>query len=218
QAELATLPEPIGIELARSEIATLDERIRNGHELSAKMKMAAQARERAEKAGVEAEEAAARAIRLEHLATLFGPAGIKQHLLTRTMGAVIERAAENLSLITGGMYELDAQAEPDFHLVVNGNIELRQLSTSERMRVGIACAEALAHASGLRLLVIDDVEILDVGNRGLLTAWLMDRMADHDTIIVLSTAEEAQNPGVPGVATYWVDSGKVERVGAMVNA
>lgn len=218
QAELATLPEPIGIELARSEISTLDERIRNGHELSAKMKMAAQARERAEKAGVEAEEAAARAIRLEHLATLFGPAGIKQHLLTRTMGAVITRAAENLSLITGGMYELDAEADPDFHLVVNGNIELRQLSTSERMRVGIACAEALAHASGLRLLVIDDLEILDVENRGLLSEWLRTRVADHDTIIVLSTAEEAQDPGVEGVATYWVQGGTVERVGALVDA
>lgn len=218
QAELATLPEPIGIELARQEISTLDERIRNGHELAAKMKMAAQVRERAEKAGVEAEEAAARAIRLEHLAALFGPQGIKARLLSQTMGAMIERAAENLSLITGGMYELEAHGDPDFHLLVNGNIELRQLSTSERMRVGIACAEALAHASGLRLLVIDDVEILDVGNRGLLTSWLMERMADHDTIIVLSTAEDAKDPGVEGVATYWVEDGKVERIGAMANA
>jgi len=218
QAEMATLPEPLGIDLARSEISTLDERIRNGHELSAKMKVAAEAQERAEKAGEEAAEAAVRAARLEVLATLFGPQGIKARLLSETMGAVIERAAENLSLITGGMYELDAEADPDFHLVVNGNVELRQLSTSEKMRVGIACAEALAHASGLRLLVIDDVEILDVSNRGLLTAWLMDRMDDHDTIIVLSTAEEAQNPGVPGVATHWVDGGKVERLGALVDA
>jgi len=218
QAELATLPEPIGIDLARQEISTLDERIRNGHEMAARMKMAAQAQERAEKAAAEAIEATARANRLEHLVTLFGPTGIKQHLLTRTMGAVITRAAENLSLITGGMYELDAEADPDFHLVVNGNIELRQLSTSERMRVGIACAEALAHASGLRLLVIDDLEILDVGNRGLLSEWLRTRMADHDTIIVLSTAEEAQDPGVEGVATYWVDGGKVERRGALVDA
>jgi DNA repair exonuclease SbcCD ATPase subunit len=218
QAELATLPEPIGIELARSEISTLDERIRNGHELSAKMKVAAGAAEKAQAAREDHAEAVQAAENLEHLVTLFGPTGIKQHLLTRTMGAVIERAAENLSLITGGAYELDAEADPDFHLVVNGNIELRQLSTSERMRVGIACAEALAHASGLRLLVIDDLEILDLGNRGLLSEWLRGRMADHDTILVLSTAEEAKDPGVEGVASYWVEAGKVERIGAMAHA
>lgn len=217
QAELATLPEPIGIDLARSEISTLDERIRNGHELSAKMKVAAEAQERAQTAKEKAAEASARVARLEALAVLLGPQGIKARLLSETMGAVIERAAENLSILTGGAYELDVESDPDFHLTVNGEY-LRQLSTSERMRVGIACAEALAHASGLRLLVIDDLEILDLGNRGLLSEWLRGRMADHDTILVLFTAEEAQDPGVEGVATYWVEDGKVERIGAMANA
>ena len=217
QAELAALPEAAGMGLAGSEFARLAERIRNGHDLATRMKMAATDQGRREQAAAEAVEAAARAERLEHLATLFGPTGIKAKLLHQTMKPLIERAAENLSLLTGGLYELDVGSDPDFHLMVNGRY-LRKLSTSEQMRVGIACAEALAHASGLRLLVIDDVEILDVGNRGLLTAWLMDRMDDHDTIIVLSTAEEAQDPGVEGIATYWVDRGKVERVGALVDA
>jgi len=217
QAELATLPEAVGLDLVREEIASLDERIRNGHELSAKMRMAAEAEDRLRTTQQEAEEAADRADRLELLATLFGPHGLKAKLLSTAMRSIIERAVENLSLITGGLYELDAQVDPDFHLLVNG-LELRQLSTSERMRVGIACSEALAHASGLRLLVIDDVEVLDVGNRGLLTSWLMERMTDHDTIIVLSTAEEVQDPGVPGIATYWVSDGGVERVGAVIDA
>ncbi|MFA4972870.1 MAG: AAA family ATPase [bacterium] len=215
QAELAALPEAVGLDLARSEIASLAERIDRGKDIAARMKVAAEAAERAEKAASEATEATARAARLEHLATLFGPTGIKAKLLSKTMGAVIERSAENLSLLTGGLYELDARSDPDFHLVVNGTIEMRQLSTSERMRVGIACAEALAHASGLRLLVIDDVEILDVGNRGLLSEWLRERMADHDTILVLSTAEEAQDPGVEGIRTYWVQAGEVRAVEAV---
>ena len=216
QSELAALPEAVGLDLVRSEITSLAERIDNGKEMAARMKVAAEGAERLAVVRETAAEASAMADSLEALAILFGPTGIKAKLLSSTMGAVIERAAENLSLITGGLYELDAQADPDFHLIVNGNIELRQLSTSERMRVGIACAEALAHASGLRLLVIDDLEILDVGNRGLLSEWLRGRMADHDTVIVLSTAEDAKDPGIEGVSTYWVQDGKVERVGTAV--
>lgn len=214
QAELAALPE-IGAGLADSEIDTLAERIRNGHELAARMKLAAESAGRAQQVLEASKEADETVVRLEALAALFGPTGIKQHLLTRTMGAVIERAAQNLSGITGGAYTLAAESDPDFHLVVNGNIELRQLSTSERMRVGIACAEALAHASGLRLLVIDDLEILDIGNRILLESWLMEKMADHDTILVLSTADNPGKPGVQGIKSYWVEAGIIRAVEAV---
>lgn len=66
----------------------------------------------------------------------------------------------------------------------------------------ITCAEVMSYLS-----------TLDLGNRQLLSDWLRGRMADHDTIICLSTAEDAKDPGVEGVAAYWVQGGKVERIG-----
>ena len=218
RAELAILPEPIGLNLIRTEIASLAGRIDNGKELAARMKVASESAGRARQATEKSVEAAARIDRLEALVALFGPTGIKAKLLSQTMGTVIDRAGDNLHAITGGTYTLKASADPDFHLLVNDTIELRQLSTSERMRVGIAFAEALAHASGLRLLVIDDVEVLDESNRGLLTSWLLGKLTEHDTIIVLSTAESANDPGIEGIITYWVEGGQVERVGEKVHA
>ncbi len=212
QAELAILPEAVGLDLVRQEISTLDERIRNGYDLAARIKAATESRQRAEKVREEAKEAADRAKRLQALVTLLGPAGIKEKLIAGAVATVAGRADENLGSITGGAHTLYASLDPDFHLLVNG-LELGQISTSERLRVGIACAEALAHASGLGLLVIDDVEILDLQNRSRLTGWIYGRLEEYDTAIVISTSEEAQDPGVEGVATYWVEGGKVERVG-----
>jgi hypothetical protein len=226
QKELEALPEPVGSDLVSTEIDSLAERVRTGYELAARMKVAAESSGRAQQAKEKATDAVARVARLEALVTLFGPTGIKAKLLSSTMGAVIDRANANLQALTGGAYTADALADPDFHILVTrsdqaipstmSTVELRQLSTSERMRVGIAFAESLAHASGLRLLVIDDLEVLDESNRGLLTSWLLGKLGEHDTIIVLSTAETVADPGIEGVSTFWVDGGQVERVGEKV--
>ena len=77
---------------------------------------------------------------------------------------------------------------------------------------------ALAALSGLKLLVIDDAEILDDENRALLTNFLFGKLDEFDTVILLSTSprERVVDPGVDGVSVYWVEAGEVERIGEKV--
>jgi len=207
----------------QAEIDELAARIRRGHAMIAETELTEKnraAREAAQAAidGMEGEVEA-----LEKLVILFGPGpeGIRSQRLSSGLSAAEERINANLKAITGGAYRVRLEMEPEFHVIVNGPagvVELRQLSNSERMRVGVAIAEALAHLSGLRLLVIDDAEILDERNRRMFSGYLLGLREGYDTIILLSTAQEAKEPGIPGVATFWMEDGRVARVGEAVGA
>lgn len=220
QAELKGLKMPKGMTKSTEQLDELSTRIHNGNGMIAQVELMAEneAKQKGERERLE--NAALRVEALEHLVDLFGPGteGIRAKLLGETLGWLQERVTTNLYQLTGGNYVAEIRLEPDFHVMIHQNagpvVELRQLSTSERMRVGIAFAEALAAMSGLKVLVVDDAEILDKENRAMLTAFLLGKMAEFDTILTLSTSSrgDVRNPGIDGVSVYWVDSGQVERV------
>ena len=83
------------------------------------------------------------------------------------------------------------------------------LSESEKWRADAMIAEAVAFLSGIRLLVLDRFDVLDLKGREDLLYWL-DAMAEDgeiDTALVFGTlkALPAQLPET--VAAYWIDNG-----------
>lgn len=156
---------------------------------------------------------------LEVLVEAFGPKGIKADLLAGVMGRVQEHANERLGMLTGGHYQIKFDVSKDFDIkVTTGDVttSLDNLSTSERMRVGIILQDVLNSLTGLRLLVIDDCEILDPGNKSLLINLLLKIRDDYDTIIILSALGETapRNPGIPGLSVFLVEDGAVRPVSA----
>lgn len=219
KGELARLPEQTSAENGEIEITEIEKQIGRVQSLLAEAELAERNHKAVEEAKGEVERLGRRVEALEKLVSLFGPGpeGLRSRQLSRRLEAVEERINNNLEVITDGEYQVSLEAEPDFRLVVHGpagTVDLRQLSTSERLRVGIAVSEALAHLSGLKVLVIDDAEILDRRNRALISNFLKRLQNAYNTILLITTMdrEDLRAPDAPGIATFWVEGGRVERV------
>ncbi len=218
--EMAELAAPASTD--DTDTAELARRIHDGHALIARMEAAQDGAGRADEIRREVDSLRALADGNERLVALFGPGpeGVGARMLAGALSDIQVAVSNALTDMTGGTHSVDIEADPWRVTVYNGRdtVELKHLSTSERFRVGIAFAVELARLAGLGLLVIDDAEVLDYGNRAFLSEYL-DTLADFDTIILLSTQDD--RPGEleldEDVARFWVEGGQVVRLeGAMV--
>lgn len=219
QAELEKLDALAGtsIEEIETEINQLGERIPRGEELIRNIASEERVRiERGRTAGA-LEKARQEVAWLEALVEMFGPKGIKADMLAGIIGPVQARANERMAVLGGGKYALEFSMEKDFEILVrvDGHVT-RKLSRSERLRVGIILQDTLNGLTGLRLLVIDDCETLDPGNKGALVGLLLQVRDDYDTIIILSATGETEprNPGIPGLSVFYVEDGAVRAIPA----
>jgi len=156
---------------------------------------------------------------LEALVAAFGPKGIKAQELDRVIGPLQDLVNKRMALLTGGKYTIKFDLENGFDILVTSDgatRPLKKLSTSEEMRVGIVLQDALNGLTGLRLMVIDDCETLDPGNKQLLIGMLLQIKDNYDTIIILSALGETspKNPGIPGLSVYLVEDGTVRLIPA----
>lgn len=116
------------------------------------------------------------------LADALSPDGIPAELLGRALGPVNARLAQSASA-TGWMR---VEISRDMEITADGR-PYRLCSESERWRIDAMLAEAVAHLSGLRLLVLDRLDVLDLPGRQAALRWLMGLSADLDTILVAGT-------------------------------
>ena len=89
--------------------------------------------------------------------------------------------------------------------------DYRLLSESEQWRVGAVIAEAIAHLSGLRLLVLDRFDVLDLAGRGQLLGWLDSLAQDGglDTTLLFGTLKSAPGGLPETIAAHWVEAGEI---------
>ena len=199
----------------QEEVDTLGQRIAKGDELIRKLDI----RETQEKYQADVKEKAIKAAEevdiLEVLVEAFGPKGIRVKMLTEVTEQLQARAAERMELLTGGVYRVEFS--PEFAPVIFKNnipVPLKKLSTGERLLLGVVMQDILSGLARARLLVVDDANHLDQGNKNALLGMLMRVRQDYDTVIVLSVLGEVEpkNPGVEGLGLYLVEDGKVAKV------
>ena len=82
------------------------------------------------------------------------------------------------------------------------------LSKSAELRVGVAIQYVLAKLAGARLLMVDEVDMLDPGNRKGFVAFLRAVQADFDTVLAFSTAAPSAAP-FEDVQVWAVNDGTV---------
>ncbi|HOV79545.1 MAG TPA: AAA family ATPase [Bacillota bacterium] len=201
------------------EINQLSQRIPKGEELLRAIAAEERVKEERNRVAGALEKKRQEVAWLESLVEAFGPKGMKAAMLAEVVGMVQARANERLALLTGGRYGLEFDLEKGFEIRVTvGDVttDVKNLSTSERMRVGIILQDVLNSLTGLRILVIDDCEILDPQNKGMLINLLLQIRDDYDTIIILSALGETQprNPGIPGLSMFMVEDGAVQAIPA----
>ncbi len=94
-----------------------------------------------------------------------------------------------------------------------GGRSYRLLSESERWRVDALIGAALAEISGLRCLILDRFDVLDLPGRGD-ALGLVDALAADgrmDTILVLGTLKAAPPAPSDAFTTFWIDNGTTEQ-------
>jgi hypothetical protein len=122
---------------------------------------------------------------LEKLLEYFGPRGIKAKLIAERLDMFTERV--NAVLDWWG-YSLSFSIEPYALTIteVDGPaLTPKQLSDSERYRLGVAFGIAIADWTGLRLLIADGADILDKTDKWQLAQALLQ--SDLEQAIVTST-------------------------------
>jgi hypothetical protein len=132
------------------------------------------------------------------------PDGIPAEILAAAMGPINARLAQSA---------LDAEwpavvIAQDMGITADGR-ERRLLSESEQWRCDAMIAEAVAHLSGARLLVLDRFDVLDQAGRGQLIGWL-DALAtagEIDTALVFGTLKSVPANLPDTCAAHWIERG-----------
>lgn len=214
EAELAEVFDAAALADARTQVdalkATRSAKTAELDKLKSIKALADAAEEKTTKAAALAADVAA----WDALGDALGPDGIPAQLLAEALGPLNERLAQHAA-------DTDwhhIQVTPDMEIkLVQRDREYRLLSESERWRCDAMLAEAIAHLSGTRLLVLDRADVLDLQGRGELLGWL-DVLAENgevDTCLVFATLK-ALPEGLPEtVQAEWIEGGTV---GALAEA
>lgn len=130
-------------------------------------------------------------------------AGVRSSLVRRALDPVNERL-EVSAARTGWKTVL---IDDDFEVYVGG-LPYAVQSKSSQWRADAMLAEALATVSGVKFLMLDEIDVLDLPGRSQCLMWLIDmaQSGEHDTIVAVATLKE--KPALPAeVAVHWIEGG-----------
>lgn len=138
------------------------------------------------------------------IAEALGPNGIPGELVGKALGPVnarLKQSAED----TGWRC---AQITNDMAITYGGRA-YALLSESEKWRVDAMLGEAIAQVSGLRVLMLDRFDVLELDGRAQALAWLSTLAINDeiDTVLVGATLKSAGGQWPEGVSAYWVSGG-----------
>ena len=142
----------------------------------------------------------------EAIADALAPNGIPGEILGEALGPINGRLKQSAADTGWPVVEIGA----DMGITADGR-SVRLLSESERWRADAMLAEAIAHLSGVRLLVLDRFDVLDLPGRGQALGWL-DVLADTgeiDTALVFATLKAAPTGLPESISAHWIAAGRV---------
>lgn len=140
------------------------------------------------------------------IAEALSPEGIQAELLTDVLKLVNMRLRQSADDSEWMQVAIDA----DMGITANGRV-YALLSESEKWRVDAHIVEMISHLSGLKLMLIDRMDVLDLPSRGQCFNWL-DLLADEgdaDTIIVAATLKEMPKRLPATFQAYWLNGGEL---------
>jgi hypothetical protein len=138
------------------------------------------------------------------IAAALGPDGIPAEILGEALGPVNARLAQSALDADWPVVAIDA----DMALTCGGRA--RSLCCeSEQWRCDAMVAEAVAHLSGARLLVLDRFDVLDPYGRSQLMGWLdaLARAGEIDTALVFGTLKSVPANLPDTCAAHWIERG-----------
>lgn len=210
-ATIKALP-PLDPELLQTARSTAETLKKQRADIIAKLDAQKAQKAQADAAKKKTEDAAAHHIDVQQwdaIGDALAPDGIPGEILSEALGPMNERLAQ--SAVDADW--LRAAVGPDMAITGNGRA-YRLLSESEQWRIDAMFAEAIAHLSGTRLLVLDRFDVLDPLGRAQLLGWL-DVLADTgevDSALIFGTLKSLPTSLPSTIATHWIENGVVAQL------
>jgi hypothetical protein len=140
------------------------------------------------------------------VADALAPQGIPNEMLLEALAPVnllLKQAAVDTEWMT-------AQIEADMAITANGR-PYQLLSESEQWRVDAMVAQVVAELSGLKVLMLDRVDVLDLPGRAQLLEW-MDVLAFEgliDSALLFGTFKAMPTGLADTITAFWVENGTI---------
>ena len=145
------------------------------------------------------------------IADALAPDGIPGEMLTEALGPINDRL------------EQSSQDAEWLHVHVESNMSVwaaypglpprpyALLSESEKWRADAMLAEAIAHLSKVKVLVLDRLDVLDLKGREDLIAWLdiLAQDGEINTALIFGTLKALPPTLPPTIAAHWLENGVV---------
>lgn len=194
-----------------TDIAALEQRIaaikhhRGNHQAEIRLM------EESERRAAEADEKTAKAAALhqdvqawEAIADALAPDGIPGEMLAEALEPINER----LTISSNTSEWLLVGIEADMTISAEGRV-YSLLSESEKWRTDAMIAEAIAHLSGVRLLVLDRFDVLDLKGREDLLYWLyaLAHEGEIDTALIFGTLKGLPAELPETAEAFWLENG-----------
>ncbi len=88
-----------------------------------------------------------------------------------------------------------------------GTLPYSLCSESSQWRAQAAIAEAISYISGVGIICLDRIDVLDLRNRARLLKWIHGVATDHKTILLFGTLKEAPAKLPPTIGLHWLEAG-----------
>ncbi|MHB0992642.1 MAG: hypothetical protein ACYC0M_15395 [Burkholderiales bacterium] len=141
------------------------------------------------------------------IADALAPDGIPGEMLAEALEPINQRLFQSAGDADWGRVEIHA----DMRITGAGERDYNLLSESEKWRVDAMIAEAVSHLSGIKLLMLDRVDCLDMKGREDLIAWLdiLAQDGEIETALIFGTLKQIPN-GLPDtLSAFWIENGSV---------
>lgn len=140
------------------------------------------------------------------VADALAPDGIPAEMLLDAL-APVNAALEQAAIDTEWM---QAVISPDMTVTAKGR-PYQLLSESEQWRTDAMIAQVVSELSGLRILMLDRIDVLDLPGRAQLLEWV-DSLAFNDVIdtaLLFGTLKALPEGLADTITAYWVDGGLI---------
>jgi exonuclease SbcC len=194
ERELTDCPEKTA---NSADLQTVRERIRKGEGLVLEARDLLRQRIEHEDKTKQREAAAEKLQALESRVELLGPKGAR----VGALGSALEAFQHDINYALDEFgYVLAFSVDP-WGVNVSGR-DSALLSSSERLRVGLCFALALAKVTGINFVALDAADMLDAQGRGV----LMEVLTNVEGVqVVVAATRETELPSMEGLASYWLE-------------
>lgn len=158
----------------------------------------------AEQKTAKAREHHADVVAWDNIATELSPEGVQAELLRAALQPLNDRLAQSAADLGWKV----ATVHADMTITAEAR-PYALLSKSEQWRVDAMLAETIAYLSGLKLLVLDGMDILSLPGRGQLLGWLdmLTQNGEVDTVLVMATLKALPTSLPDTMSAHWIESG-----------